>query len=247
MYQELLEDIGLTKSEIAVYFALLELGQSTTGPIIKKSKIASGKAYLVLDKLINKGLVTHVIKSGTKHFQAKNPEALLDYIHEKQEILKNKEMKLKTILPSIKQKFEPQRHYAEVYEDFKGMRSFYYWALQQLKKGDRIDIFGVPREANERYQAFFMNWNRKRIEKGIKLRIMYNSDCKEFGKKRENLPLTKVKYMKKSLETPAWIVLFKDYVITVNVHQEPVCFLIKSKESASSYAQYFKHLWKESK
>ncbi len=69
MYEELLTEIGLTKSEIAVYFALLELGSSTTGPIIKKANIASGKAYLILDKLAQKGLVTYSIKSKTKNYQ----------------------------------------------------------------------------------------------------------------------------------------------------------------------------------
>ena len=53
--EELLAEIGLTKSEIAVYFALLEIGSSTTGPIIKEAGIASGKAYLILDKLLEKG------------------------------------------------------------------------------------------------------------------------------------------------------------------------------------------------
>ena len=84
MYEDILSEIGFTKSEIALYFALLELGSSTTGPIIKKSKIASGKAYLILNKLIEKGIVTYYIKEGVKHFQAKDPERLLDYIKEKE-------------------------------------------------------------------------------------------------------------------------------------------------------------------
>ena len=43
MHKDILLDIGLTKSEIAVYFSLLKLGSSTTGPIIKKAQIASGR------------------------------------------------------------------------------------------------------------------------------------------------------------------------------------------------------------
>jgi len=50
MYEELLTEIGLTKSEIAVYFALLELGSSTTGPIIKKAEICQGNILLFLSK-----------------------------------------------------------------------------------------------------------------------------------------------------------------------------------------------------
>ena len=249
MYEELLTDIGLTKSEISVYFALLELGSSSTGPIIKKANIASGKAYLILDKLIIKGLVTYVIKSGTKYYQAKDPERLLDYLKEKEQELKEKESKLKEILPKIKEKYEQEKYklVAEVYEGVKGFKTFYDWTLKELKRGDQIDIMGVSKEANKKFSTYFLNWNQKRIESGIKMRIIYNSDSREFGKLREKMKLTEVKYMKKDLETPSWIDIFKDYVVTINVHGDPVCFLIKNKESAESYKKYFEIIWKQSK
>lgn len=249
MYEELLTDIGLTKSEISVYFALLDLGSSTTGPIIKKAGIASGKAYLILDKLIMKGLVTHVIKSGTKYYQAKDPERLLDYLRDKESELKDKKDKLREILPKIRAKYDNEKYkpIAEVYEGVKGFKTFYDWSLNQLKSGDSIDILGVPLEGTTRFNDYFINWNQRRIEKKIKMKIIYNSDAKEFGKLREKLKLTEVRYMKKELETPAWIVLFKDYIVTINVHHEPVCFLIRNKESADSYQKYFEIMWKQSK
>lgn len=55
MALEVLEELGLTKSEIKVYLALLELGQSTTGPVVDKAEIASSKIYEILEKLVNKG------------------------------------------------------------------------------------------------------------------------------------------------------------------------------------------------
>ena len=39
--------------------------------------------------------------------------------------------------------------------------------------------------------------------------------------------------------------IFRDYVVTINVHGTPVCFLIKNKESADSYKKYFQLLWKQ--
>ena len=249
MYEELLTDIGLTKSEIAIYFALLDLGDSTTGPIIKKAGIASGKAYLILDKLILKGLVTHVIKSGTKHYQAKDPERLLDYLKDKEQDLKDKEEKLKEIIPKLKSKYEQEKYkpIAEVYEGDKGFRTFYDGILRELKNGESIDILGVPKEANEKFETYLLNWNKKRIESGIKMRILYNRNSKEFGKKREKMKLTEVRYMRPELETPSWIVILKDYVVNINVHGTPVCFLIKNKESSISYKQYFEYIWKQSK
>lgn len=249
MYEDLLSEIGLTKSEIAVYFALLEIGSSTTGPIIKKAGIAAGKAYLILDKLALKGLVTYAIKSGTKYYQAKDPEKLLDYLKEKENKLKKKEKQLQKIIPNLKAKYKEKKYkpIAEVYEGVKGFKTFYDWVLKELKKGDCIDIMGVPRKANEKFQAYLMDWNKKRIKKKIKMRIIYNHDCREFGIKREKMKLTKVRYMKQEFETPAWIDVFKDYVVTINVHGTPICFLIKNKESAESYKRYFDIMWKTAK
>jgi HTH-type transcriptional regulator, sugar sensing transcriptional regulator len=248
MYEDILAEIGLTKSEIAVYFALLKIGSSTTGKIIKESKISSGKAYLILDKLILKGLVTYVIKSGKKHFHAKDPERLIDYLDEKTEKLEKKKKKLKKIIPSLKAEFkEKNPPLAEVYEGIKGFKTFYDWSLKELKKGETIDIMGAPKKANEKFQAYFMEWNKKRVKIGIKMRILYNHNCKIYGEKRKKLKLTQVRYMREQLETPAWINIFKDYVVTINVHDDPICFLIKNKESAISYNKYFELLWKQAK
>jgi len=84
---EVLEKIGLTKGEIKVYFALLELGDSTIGPISKKSNVTSSKTYPILERLSKKGLITSVIKSGTTHFQAFNPNRILNYVNEKKKEL----------------------------------------------------------------------------------------------------------------------------------------------------------------
>lgn len=249
MYEELLAGIGLTKSEISVYFALLDLGSSTTGPIIKKAGIASGKAYLILDKLVSKGLVTYTIKSGTKYYQSKDPERLLDYMREKEDELKQKGMELNKIIPTLQARYKEQKYkpMVEVFEGVKGLYTFYDWILKQIKKGDYIYIMGAPRKANERFQPVLMNWNRKRVNLGIKMKVIYNHDCREFGEKRKRMKLTEVRYMKQHLETPAWIDIFGDYVATLNVHGVPVVFLIKDKESADSYRKYFEILWKQSK
>ena len=70
MKTEILEEIGFSKGEVKVYFSLLELGETTIGPLSKKADVTAAKVYPILEKLAKKGLSTHVIKSGTKYFQA---------------------------------------------------------------------------------------------------------------------------------------------------------------------------------
>ena len=69
MDTKILESAGFTNGEVRVYLSLLELGETTTGDIIKKSKITGSKVYEILDKLIEKGLVSYIIKEKTKHYR----------------------------------------------------------------------------------------------------------------------------------------------------------------------------------
>ena len=62
--REILEKIGLTPGEAEVYEALIELGLSSAGDIIKKANIASSKVYDVLHRLLNKGLASYAIKNN---------------------------------------------------------------------------------------------------------------------------------------------------------------------------------------
>ena len=85
MDTKILEQIGLTESEIKVYFALMKLGSASTGPIIDKAKINHSKIYLVLNKLLDKWLVSFIIKNNVKLYQASDPENLTRYLKTKKE------------------------------------------------------------------------------------------------------------------------------------------------------------------
>ncbi len=247
MHEELLSQIGLTKSEIAVYLALLELGSTTTGPIIKKAGTASGKAYIILDKLILKGLVTYVIRNGIKYYHPTDPERILDYLKEKQYQLQEKESSLKMALPTLRSKYVETKytHQAEIYEGTQGLKSLYDFILGELKKGEEVYILGVPKELNERFEPMLLEWNQRRIRKGVKMKVLYNYANHSYGRIREKMRLTEVRY--NTLITPAQINIFKDYVGTVNPHGTPVCFLIRNKETSESYRKYFELLWKQAK
>src|SRR3989338_8776664 len=101
MNEKLLEEIGLTRGEIAVYTTLLKLGETTTGKIVEEAQISSGKIYEILEKLIKKGLASYIVKEKTKYFSAASPNRILDYVHEREEDLKKKEEELKKELPLL--------------------------------------------------------------------------------------------------------------------------------------------------
>jgi len=96
-----LERIGLTSSEIKVYLALLKLGQVTAGPIVDEAKITRSKIYDILERLKQKGLVSHIIKEKTKYFSAADPHNILTYLDKKEEEIKQDKTAITKIIPEL--------------------------------------------------------------------------------------------------------------------------------------------------
>ena len=96
-----LERIGLTKSEIAVYLALLKLGQTTAGPIVDEARVTRSKIYDILERLKNKGLVSYITKQSTKYFSAADPHTILHYLDEKESEIKEEKSSVLKILPQL--------------------------------------------------------------------------------------------------------------------------------------------------
>ncbi|MFH0906374.1 MAG: helix-turn-helix domain-containing protein [archaeon] len=244
MDKDIFYEIGLTKSETKVYLALLELGFSTTGNIIKKSEVSSGKMYLVLDKLIQKGLATYIIKSGKKYYKASDPAKLIEYLNKKEENISNQKKKLQGIILELRSKIkEESKNYAEIYEGLSGIRTLYSFLVKKVKKEDEYLLLGAPKVANEKLEGYLLKLIDDFTKKGVKIKILYNYNVRQYGKKREKIKFVEVRYMKEEYETPSWIDIVEDYVVTTNITGTPIAFLMKNKDAAESYRKYFFMLW----
>ena len=65
--KQALKTIGLSDKESAVYMALLQLGQATAYAVAVKSGLKKPTTYIILDELIEKGLVLKVPQMKTQH------------------------------------------------------------------------------------------------------------------------------------------------------------------------------------
>ena len=99
--KEKLKQMGLTEGESKTYLSLLKIGSSTVGPIVKDSRISYSKIYDVLNRLLDKGIISYTIREKTKYFQAANPNRLLDYLEKQQNQIKSNKKILKEIIPDL--------------------------------------------------------------------------------------------------------------------------------------------------
>ena len=247
--EKILENIGLTKNEIKIYLALLKLGQITSWSIIKETGVHTSKVYDGLQRLLDKGLVSYVIISNTKHFNATDPSRLLDFLDDKKRNIETQEKEIRKIIPSLKAESASSQEEtkAEIFKGWKGMETVYKMLRETLKKGDINYVMGASKgEDLEQVRTFFNKHLKGLAEKRIKQKIIYNEvargNIEEQGKHPK---LFEIRYMKNT--TPAEVNIWADKVMTIILTKNPTAILITDKKVADYYRSYFEILWKSAK
>jgi sugar-specific transcriptional regulator TrmB len=244
-----LKEAGLTDGESRVYLALLELGPSTTGPIVDKSRVTKSIIYQLLDKLIEKGLVSYIIKEKTKHYQAAQPNKLLDYIEEREkQLLKNKD-EIQKILPELllKQQLAKSSE-AQIYEGLRGIQTVHEKTYLRLKRGDEYFYLGVPSFQPKQYHLYWQRDHTRRVKAGIKCRLLFNKGTdKKIIQNRNSYPGADARYMPLDVVTPAWFCGYKDVTVIGLQSKNGLAIEIINQEIADSFKAYFDAFWKMSK
>ncbi len=242
--KEILEDIGLTKSEISVYLALLELGSCSTGKIVDKSGTASSKIYEVLDKLMQKGLASYIIKQGVKYFEAAPPERILDYVKEKEKRLMEQKRGLKGLIPQlrIRQELAKRRNEAQIFKGIKGGETAFKMLLDKMQPEDEWVAFVVSYD-NERYFNKITGLHRLRARMGIRARIIFAEKHRVTATKERDLPNTQIRFLPDSFQTPSIINVAGDVVLINIMGDDVTVFMIENREVANSFRNQFEVLW----
>jgi sugar-specific transcriptional regulator TrmB len=238
IYKNILEDLGFSKNEVKVYISLLETGSATAGKIAEKSKVHRTNVYEALNRLIEKGVVSYIIKDGIKYFDANEPSSLI-------QVLKEKEEKLNQIIPelSVKKKLSEKRDVAHLMEGIQGVKAVTEDILRCVEDGGFVLTFGCPRDISKRMKGFIDSYHRRRISKKITQIHIYNENAKERIAYLNKLPYTKADYLPKKYNSPATTTIYDNKVSFWIWDEIPLVILIESKKMAEAYRRYFWLLW----
>ncbi len=247
MYQQLLEDLGLSPNEAKIYETLVEKGESSVSDISVAAGVHRRNAYDALERLIDKGLCFQIFSTTENRFNAVHPDKLT-------EIIAEKEQKLGEALPILKKKFgerlAPEEAY--IYRGLEGQKNIWRDLIRvgadNYVVGAKGGWFEPKLEANR--IAFFKEANRKKI----KFFQLFDYEIKvidpDFPK---NFPGNlQYRFLPKEYSTNSLIQVFGDYFVTYSgleikkLSEKTVFFIIKSKDLAESYRTWFWYMWKQS-
>jgi len=240
---DVLEDLGLSEAEAKVYLALLETGQTLAGPIIKKTGLHRSTTYQILQRLIEKGLVSYIVKAGKRYFEAAEPERFLN-------ILKTKEEKLLDILPALKKKKELSKlkQEVEVFSGYKGIRTVCDKILEELKDGGEYLDFGVSGLFRDVMGPYWDLWQKRKRKYNIKAKCIFNEELIKKNPKLLKDYFGEARFHPKEYSSPTDTIIYKDTVVLfVWTAKPPIAIVIKNKENADGYRRQFQLMWKYSK
>ncbi len=236
MDENILDDIGLSKNEAKVYIALLEIGISTVTNIAKKSGVHRTNVYDVIERLIQKGLISYIIKDDKKYFEVTDPNNLLN-------VLKQKENKLKNVLPQLLLvKKLSKKTEVKVYEGVIAARNT---LLGLLEIGEPIYMYGTIKGVKKLLGEHILDrFQKERIEKKIPQKIIYNHDATDRINELKKLPLIEIKALPKEFDSPMSTNICGDVIYFRLYNRDPTLTIwIKSKDIADIYKKYFQIMW----
>ena len=240
MDTKILEEIGFTPKEIDVYMAMLTLKTSSVFEIMSKAKVSRKSIYEILQKLLDKGLVSYTIKDNKKQYSVTNPERLLGIISDQETILKEKETKLGALLPDILKRYNENKEETSVrvYIGKEGMKTV---LNNILKLGKPYYVIANEDKVLDFLKYFMPQFIKKRKELNIPIKIIH-SEC--IRKKKLKLPLAEIKHLPDEYNTPTTTIICEDNVdMLIFSEENPIAIHIKSKETAQSFMNYFNLMW----
>jgi len=221
-----LEQLGFTKNESAVYLALLELGSSTSGGIIRKTGIHGSKVYAALERLQRKGLASYAIKSGKKSFAAADPSKLLDVERERKESVKR-------LLPELnKLQKQTSKVRIEIYQEREGLKNI----VQEVLGCRHFDVLASEDE-NEIFPNYSEFISKQIAKKGINARLISKRSVAEKIKNHRFADYS----------SPISVIIYKQKVAMIIYAEKPHAILIESEKTNKRYKKYFEMLWEMSK
>jgi len=246
MNTDLLVKIGLNEKEALVYLTLLEIGISSAGVIISKTKLKRGNLYDILYRLISRGVVEKVEKKKVASFRATPPENLLKIIESKEQEIEESKKFFENSLSSLKSLYNLTTEKPTVfyYEGISGLKKIYEDINREKK--DIMLIRSIYDDNHKEIDDLVLNQINKQAKAGIHTRaitpLVKDTPQTVLEKDEERLVERRI-IAKEKLILPGQIIIYGDKVAITDLKDSFISTLIENKNIAETFGTIFRYIW----
>ena len=235
---ETLKELGLEAKEIAIYLALLELGETTVLNIANKSGVKRPTAYLILQSLERRGFVSRVARGKKIFFIPQHPKKLVTEAE-----LRLKE--LKELIPQLESVFHKggDRPRVMIYEGKENLDRAYDEAF--VTKGE-INFIDTHKLSYEVFPRTFKKFEYVNLSSEFRVRELVD-ESEESKKFIEGVrgPYYEAKFIpKEMLPFEMDIGIFGNRTLITSVKKEYFTVAIESEEITRAFRTIFEVMWK---
>ena len=244
MYERELKNLGLTEKEAKVYLASLELGPETVQNIAKKAGINRPTAYLQIELLKEKGLMREFQKGKKTFFDAESPEKLSRLLNVQEKELESKRAEAMKVLPALKDIFAGagERPLVRFLEGTEGAKTLQTDFLSVKNKN--IEALSNLDKVFEAFPKHEQDYSKKRIEKGIKSRVIYTRQDGPLEGADDPSKLRETRYLPpEKFPVGADITIYDNKVAIATYRAKPTSVVIESQEIADTMRVIFNLIW----
>jgi sugar-specific transcriptional regulator TrmB len=192
-----IEELGLSNKEARVYIANLTLGPAGVQQIADTSGIKRVTTYVILEALVNLGLVSQTNKAKKTFFNAEAPENLRRLIEKREQSLEDQKQQLDELLPQLKELKSVSRvaPVIKFYEGAEGIHTVIWTIFEESKKTGLKEIYAVTNR-DQLYNVFpdigAMRTNPARLASGFHSKVLFTTsdealkNVSDVGKNRES-------------------------------------------------------------
>lgn len=238
-----LQQLNLSLNEAKAYAAILEIGQTSAGAIIKKTQLHRSVIYETLDKLIARKLVFKLQKSNITYFQPTDPTRILQNIQSQEQVALD-------LVPQLKNLITKQFPEITVYEGIESWRRFWLDLNFRLPVGSTDYVAGslgkgwqelMGKKATEKYL-------KTRIGRKLKWKmIVFSKDPIELELLKEFPLLHEYRLIGKGKAAEGNFNILHDESIVLHSATEPMIIEVKNPTLVRVFQNIFDILWETGK
>lgn len=240
MFEEL-KEFGLSENEITTYVALLKTGNVSANRVAKITGMKRSTTYDNLNLLINKGLISTVMKDGVNYYEAADPNKIIRLIDDKKSKISKIVPKLHSLKESAKEKTG-----VTFFEGKKGVITILNDILDEKKE---LWFYGSRKMALIAQQDYPEDFIKKRAESKIPLSaVLAEEDRGDPAYKDKKIyDLSKLKFSKELDKIKTNVFIYSDKVAFMTSGENLIGTIIKNKEIVDQQKKIFQILWKIAK
>lgn len=235
-------DLGLNEKEIAVYLAILELGQANVLEIARKATIPRATVYGFLDTLLRERLISSITKGKRRYYLAEDPAKI-------KAILERKQQKIAKFLPQLQQLYlrSTSRPVIRAYDGSRGIIQILADVLLNIPTGGTYDVIISPRDEFAVLGDDFDRYVTRRIEKKIDIRVITErSDFTKGWDKVQNQKemLRQVRFLPRGQHFSVSYHIYGHKVSMFSLQGPITGVIIENKEIADMERLQFEYMWR---